>query len=107
MSWRSQPESRRMPRWIVLLLGLVGLFCAVFPIILIGDRGGGVTRSFLAISAGSVSLAALGLLSPHWPPAFWSWLPLPLRVMLTVGFIGVVLVATLYVAAILGAIFLR
>ena len=96
-----------MPRWIVLLLVLVGLFCAVFPIMLIGDRGGGMTRIFAAISAGALSLAAIGLLSPQWPPAFWSWVPLPLRVMLTVGFVGVVLVAALFVAVILGAIFLQ
>ena len=96
-----------MPRWIVLLLVLVGMFCAVFPIVLIGDRGGGITRILLAISAGAVSLAAIGLLSPQWPPAFWSRVPLPLRVMLTVAFVGVVLVAALFVAAILGAIFLQ
>jgi hypothetical protein len=96
-----------MSRWIVLLLVVVGLFCAVFPIVLIGDRGGGIGRMFLAISAGAVSLAAIGLVSPQWPPAFWSWVPLPLRVMLTVGFMAVVLVAALYVAAILGAIFLH
>jgi hypothetical protein len=96
-----------MARWIVLLLVVVGVFCAVLPIVLIGDRGGGVTRIFLAISAGAVTLAAIGLLSPQWPPAFWSWVPLPLRVMLTVAFVGVVLVSALFFAAILGAIFLQ
>jgi len=95
-----------MSRWLVLLLVLVGLFCAVFPIMLIGDRGGGTTRILFVISAGAVSLAALGLLSPHWPPAFWSWLPLPLRIAGTIAFVGVVLVAVLYLAAILGAMFL-
>jgi hypothetical protein len=79
VSWRSQPETRRMSRWLVLLLVLVGLFCAVFPILLIGDRGGGTTRMLFAISAAAVSLAALGLLSPQWPPAFWSWLRLDPR----------------------------
>jgi hypothetical protein len=91
----------------MLLLVLVGLFCAAFPIMLIGDRGGGTTRLLFGISAAAVSLAALGLLSPRWPPAFWSWLPLPLRVVLTVEFVGVVLVAALYVAVILGAILLH
>jgi hypothetical protein len=96
-----------MPRWVVLLLVLVGLFCAVLPIVLMGDRSGGITRILLAISAGAVSLAAIGLLSPQWPPAFWSWVPLPRRVMLTVAFVGVVLVAALFVAALLGAIVLQ
>jgi hypothetical protein len=87
-----------MPRWLAVVLAIVGVLVMAFPIVLIGDRGGGATRTFMAIGSGSVGLALLGLLSPTWPPTLWRRLPLPVRIVLTLGLVGAVLASVLFVA---------